>query len=167
MVAAWEHRRDAELDGDGGQDRPRAPEVQIEKADELAAGEFELRLGGRVELQFDNDGLSPAVPPPAKYKDHECSFTGQITRLEPPRVLAFTWGGSHEPSEVTFELEPRGDQVVLIITHRQLRNRGDKVSVAAGWDAHVGILADRLQGIAPRPFWSTHSLLEREYESRL
>lgn len=44
----------------------------------LAAGEFELRLGGRVELQFDNDGLSPAVPPPAKYENQECSFTGRL-----------------------------------------------------------------------------------------
>jgi hypothetical protein len=34
-------------------------------------------------------------------------------------------------------------------------------------DAHVGILADLLQGVAPQPFWRTHSRLEREYESRL
>lgn len=68
---------------------------------------------------------------------------------------------------MTFELEPRGDQVVLIITHRRLRNRGDKVSVAAGWDAHVGILADLLQGVEPQPFWRTHSRLEQEYESKL
>lgn len=33
---------------------------------------------------------------------------GVITRCEPPRLLAFTWGGSPgHPSEVTFELSPQ------------------------------------------------------------
>lgn len=30
----------------------------------------------------------------------------------------------------------------------------------------TGILADVLNGAEPRPFWSTHARLEREYEAR-
>ena len=35
-----------------------------------------------------------------------------------------------------------------------------------GWDVHTGILADILNGIEPRPFWTTHSKLESEYAAR-
>jgi hypothetical protein len=68
---------------------------------------------------------------------------------------------------VTFELEPRGKDVLLVITHRRIVERKTRINVASGWDAHVGILADRLNGVEPRPFWSTHAKLVREYEARL
>jgi hypothetical protein len=72
-----------------------------------------------------------------------------------------------ENSEVAFELAPRGKDVQIIVTHRRLGNRELMVSVAAGWDTHLGILEDRLKGVEPRPFWTTHAKLEREYEARL
>jgi hypothetical protein len=31
--------------------------------------------------------------------------------------------------------------------------------------AHTGILADVLNGAEPRPFWSTHARLEKQYEA--
>jgi uncharacterized protein YndB with AHSA1/START domain len=88
-----------------------------------------------------------------------------ITRLEPLRALAFTWDFGERPSEVTFELAPRGKEVLLTITHRGLDERGTKVSVMSGWDVHTGILADVLNGAEPRPFWSTHAKLEKQYEA--
>ncbi|MGZ5101875.1 MAG: SRPBCC domain-containing protein [Usitatibacter sp.] len=97
----------------------------------------------------------------------KCDFAGTITRLEPPRLLSYTWGGPEEGSEVTFELAARGKDVVLTITHRRLPDRKAMVGVASGWDAHLGILSDVLNGVEPRPFWSTHAKLEREYEARL
>jgi uncharacterized protein YndB with AHSA1/START domain len=133
----------------------------------LAAGKFELELGGRIELRFDNDALSPGAPAPDKYRDIECSFAGRVTRVEPPRVLAFTWGTGSDASEVTFELTPRAGEVLLVITHRQLTERGERVSVASGWDTHVGILADRLRGATPKAFWPTHTKLEQDYERKL
>lgn len=133
----------------------------------LATGEFELRLGGRVQLTFDNDSLSPGVPAPAAYREQECSFTGQITRFEPPHALAFTWAGGKHASEVTFELVAQGEEVMLTITHRQLTDRKARVGVAGGWDTHVGILVDRLNGVEPKPFWATHARLARDYEARL
>jgi uncharacterized protein YndB with AHSA1/START domain len=133
----------------------------------LAAGKFDLRLGGRIELQFDNDCLSPDASPPEKYGGRKPSFTGSITRYEPPRVLAFTWSGWQDPTEVTFELEPRGADVQLTITHVRLVDRGLRISVASGWDTHVSILDARLRGSKPPQFWPMHSRLEQEYGARL
>jgi len=133
----------------------------------LAAGEFDLRVGGRIELDFDNDSLSPGACAPAKHADEHGSFTGTITRCEPPRVLAFTWAGWKEESEVTFELTPAGSEVELKVTHVRLTNRGLRIGVMSGWDTHIGILAARLRGVEPEPFWPTHERLEREYGARI
>ena len=136
----------------------------------LAAGPMELRVGGRVELTFHHSDLSPhAEPTPEKYRKHEgTSIEGRITHCEPPRLLSYTWGQSRgEPSEVTFELTPAGEDVVLVLTHRRLDDRATMVGVGGGWHTHLGILADRLEGHEPRSFWSTYARLEAEYERRL
>jgi hypothetical protein len=83
-------------------------------------------------------------------------------------VLALTWsGGTDGPSEVTFELTPKADKVLMVLTHRKLADRRTMVGVGAGWHTHVGILSDRLEGHEPQAFWSTFTRLEREYEERL
>lgn len=134
----------------------------------LCGGEFELRVGGRVRLEFDHARLSREKATPERHKGAEhARFEGTITRLEPLRALAFTWTFADRLSEVTFELAPRGKQVLLTITHRGLDERATRVSVMSGWDVHTGILADVLNGTEPRPFWSTHARLEREYEARI
>ena len=51
-----------------------------------------------------------------------------VTRCDPPRVLSYTWG---EHSEVTFELSPQGDDVLLVLTHRRLPDRTAMVMAAA------------------------------------
>jgi uncharacterized protein YndB with AHSA1/START domain len=134
----------------------------------FAAGDFELRPGGKLALQFHHANLSADKTAPEKYREAEnAKFSGRITQCEPPRLLAFTWDMGDENSEVAFELAPRGKDVQIIVTHRRLGNRELMVSVAAGWDTHLGILEDRLKGVEPRPFWTTHAKLEREYEARL
>jgi uncharacterized protein YndB with AHSA1/START domain len=134
----------------------------------LAAGDFDLRKGGAIELRFHHANLSREKETPARHKDSEnARFTGVVTRCEAPRVLSFTWNMGEEDSEVTFELAPRGNDVLLVVTHRRLEGRVLRVNVASGWDAHVGILEDRLRGVEPRPFWSTHARLEREYEGKV
>lgn len=134
----------------------------------LAAGEMELRLGGRVELKFAHADLSSEKEPPEKYKNHEggSSLPGHITEFDPPHLLAYTWGDGPDASEVRFELSPRGKKVLLVLTHRRLADRATMISVAGGWHTHLGILIDQLEGRAPRPFWSTHAALEKEYEKR-
>jgi uncharacterized protein YndB with AHSA1/START domain len=134
----------------------------------LAAGEFDLRVGGRIRLEFNNSNLSSDKAAPPKYKGRELhQFEGAITRLEPMRLLAHTWKWNGGDTEVTYELTPRGKDVLLVIVHRRLEGRELQASVMGGWDVHTGILADVLNGLEPRPFWTTHSKLEQEYSATL
>lgn len=137
----------------------------------LAGGEMELKVGGKVELVFNNNALSPGFGPPEKYRDMGgcLSFTGRVTRCEPPRVLAYTWAESWgDSSEVTFELSTQGDDVVLLLTHRRLGDdREMLISVSAGWHTHLGILVAHLEGKLPKPFWPEHTQQEVEYDARL
>ena len=136
----------------------------------FASGPMELRPGGRLELHFQHANLSPKVEPtPERFKKYDAGETsyGEVTRCEPPRLLSYTWGEEvGDESEVTFELTPRGEEVLLVVTHRRLRDRKAVVSVAGGWHAHLGILIDHLNGREPKPFWSTYERLEGEYDRR-
>ena len=141
--------------------------VESEKrAKWFAGGEFELRVGGKARLHFEHASLSSDKVPPEKYRNKGSGSPdrdGVITRLEPMRLLAHTMIMGDGDSEVTYELERRGKDVLLIIVHRRLAPRDLAISVMSGWDVHTGILADVLNGVEPRPFWTTHSRLEKEY----
>jgi len=129
----------------------------------LAGGEFDLRIGGKIRLEFDNGRLPNEKPLPAKYKDAgKGAFEGVITRLEPLRLLAHTWRWDTVDTEVSYELAPRGKQVLLTIVHRRL-TKALVMKVMGGWDVHSGILEDILNGVEPRPFWATHDKLAPEY----
>lgn len=137
----------------------------------LSSGEMDLRVGGRVEHVFNNSRLTENDDPaPAKHAVHagEVHMHGAITAVEPPRLLAYTWGEDFGgDSEVRFELTPKGDDVLLVVTHRRLDSRDLLLSVSAGWHTHLCILADRLAGRTPPGFWRTHTRLEAEYEKRI
>ena len=139
-----------------------------QRAKWLAAGEFDLRVGGKIQLEFDNSRLPNDRPLPPEYQSRgKGQFEGVITRLEPMRLLAHTWKWDSGDSEVSYELAPRGKDVLLTIVHRRLQPRALVIGVMGGWDVHTGILADILNGVEPRPFWATHSKLEKEYGAAL
>jgi len=133
----------------------------------LAAGEFDLRLGGRIELHFDNDSLTDETAPPGARGAGKHSAHGEITRLEPLRVLAHTWSWDGGESEVVYKLTPRGKDVLLTIEHRLPDDHGLKLAVGGGWATHVGILADQLNGVKPRPFFATHAREMKAFEAAL
>jgi uncharacterized protein YndB with AHSA1/START domain len=138
----------------------------------LATGEMELRVGGKVELVFNHADLSPHDEPvPEKYKQFQYGtrFMGTVTAIDPPRLLSHTWAETTgEPSEVTYELFEKGDNVLLVLTHRRLGDdRELLISVAAGWHTHLGILVDHLNGRTPKGFWGVHGKMEEEYAERL
>ena len=139
-----------------------------QRAKWLASGTMDLRVGGKVALHFLHASLTPhQEPTPERFKGMECgaSFEGVITQVEPPRLLAYTWGGG--TSEVKFELTPRDSKVLLVITHTRLRDPDEKTLVASGWHTHLGILEDNLSGQTPRPFWSTFERVQAEYKRRM
>ncbi len=132
----------------------------------FCAGDFDLRVGGKVHLEFDNDRLSSDTERPDNHKnDGVGNFVGVITKLEPMRMLAHTWTWSSGDTEVTYELTPKGQHVLLTIVHESLGTRGAVVSVMSGWDAHTAILEDVLNKAEPRLFWKYFSSVEKEYEA--
>jgi uncharacterized protein YndB with AHSA1/START domain len=131
----------------------------------FAGGPTELRLGGKIMLAFRFSELS-AEPTPAG-RDSECVVTGEITQYEPPRLLSCTWGTGPDASEVSFEIAPQANDVLLLVTHRRLPNRETVVNVASGWHTHLDILTDILEGSDVRRFWATKLKMEVSYRERL
>lgn len=134
----------------------------------LAAGDFDLREGGKTTLFFQHKNLSKkkaSVPEEFRKMDEEGGgFDGKVLRVERPKLLAITWG---EHSEVTFELtEQASGKVLLTLTHRRL-TKDDMRNVAPGWHTHLGILADVLNECEPDNFWSTFERMKAHYEPKL
>ena len=133
----------------------------------FAGGSLEQRKGGKVTLHFRHKDLAPDETPPAGYEQHHDpghSMNGTVTRCEPPRVLAYTFGSDGE-SEVTFELTPQGKEVLLVVTHRA--TGGDVPYMAdfgAGWHTHFAHLIALLEGAPRPPFWPMHTKLKADYE---
>lgn len=137
----------------------------------LCAGDVENAVGGHVDMHFHNVSLSGSgdIPRPEKYRDmpEKMSFTGKVTRCEPPRVLEHTWEFEGENSLVLYELTEQGDRVKLVLTHRRLESADIVLSVSGGWHTHLNLLADVLEGSEPRPFYKMQAQFESEYRDRL
>src|SRR5258708_4676135 len=130
----------------------------------LAAGEMEMKADTSFEWVWRFAELTnPPGQRPAGYPA-EHRMEGRITELDPPRKLAITWGNT---GGVSFELEPRGDDVLLTLIHRRVPDRAILLRVSAGWHTHLDILVARLTGTQPLPFWDGWSRLQKEYERRM
>ena len=105
----------------------------------LASGPMEPRVGGKVSLRFKHSDLSPnQAPPPEKYakmdaEGHHAEET--VTEFDPPRRLAFTWGGD-VGSRVRAGAAKDG-KVLLTLTHRKLPTEAERNGNAAGWHCHL------------------------------
>ena len=130
----------------------------------LAAGEMEMKLGAPFELTWRNNELTnpPGERPADKSEEHR--MQSRITELDPPRKLAFAWRDS---GDVSFELTPKGSEVLLTLIHRRLPNRSTELGVSAGWHAHLDILVARVRGEESAPFWDNWRRLRADYERRL
>lgn len=130
----------------------------------LAAGDMEMRVGASFEWVWHfNELTHPPGERPDGFGD-EHRMQSRITELDPPRRISFTWG---DGSDVSFELEPKGDDVLLTVTHRQLRDRGTMLMVGAGWHMHLDLLAARVTGAKTEPYWNGWTRLKHEYDQRL
>jgi uncharacterized protein YndB with AHSA1/START domain len=130
----------------------------------LASGDMAPQGGTDFELVWRNDELTdpPGAKPEGFGEEHR--MQSRITEYDPPRRLAFTWSGS---GEVSFDLEPKGDSVLLTLVHRQLRDRSMMLMVGAGWHMHLNVLVARVSGTTTEPFWDGWLRLKREYDQRL
>lgn len=137
----------------------------------FAGGETEMRKGGRVEFIFNHSKLTtPDDRPPEKFKEFtgEMRFEGKVVEIDPPRLLIWEGpDGAGARTRTTFELEQRGDKVLLTLTESRLPSREQLVGNAVGWHTHLEILEAKLADKEPEPFWAMHSRFSQEYEERL
>ena len=137
----------------------------------LCGGDVETAIEGNVDMHFHNLSLSSDedIQRPDKYKDmpEKMSFTGSVTRCEPPHVLEHTWNFGDESSLVCYELIEERDKVRLVLTHRRLDSTDTVLSVSGGWHTHLNLLVDVLNGSKPRPFYKMQLQYESEYRRKL
>lgn len=99
----------------------------------LAPGEMELRLGGRVYLAFtDGDGV----------------IDGQVTAIEPPRLLEFTWTDKGDDfGFVRWELMAEEGGTRLVLSHTVPESaRAFGLPALAGWHSLLDQLSALLDG---------------------
>jgi uncharacterized protein YndB with AHSA1/START domain len=99
---------------------------------------FDARVGGALEMTAG-----------------EHVAFGEITRLEPPRVVAYTWDWRDQPigtrTEVTFEVEPDGSGSLVRLRHDGFAQPEQVQAHSHGW-AHYGQrLAAVAEGRDPGP----------------
>jgi uncharacterized protein YndB with AHSA1/START domain len=130
----------------------------------LASGTMEMKAGSPIEFVWRNDELTN---PPGERPEGfgaECRMQSRILELDPPRRIVFTWGSN---GDVSIDLKPTGNDVLLTLIHRRLPDRKDMLRVSAGWHMHLDVLVARMGGQEPAPFWDGWARLQKEYDQRL
>lgn len=138
----------------------------------FAGGPMELKPGGKLELKFQHKNLSDVRDePPEAYRDmNETGFVAhlKVLKADPPRLLSYTFDEDDaDPSVVTFELTPEGQDVRLVLTHSNVRKRESMINYAGGWHAHLAVLSFEAAGKPRPPFWGLWATTQGEYDKRL
>ena len=135
----------------------------------LAAGVMNPEPGSEFEFVWRNSELDGGPARGKAADDPECAaeefrMSSEIVSWEPPYRLVFTWSGS---GNVIVELEERGEEVLLTLTHFKLPDRATIIGVSSGWHAHLDYLLARLANTQPEPFWDNYNRLREHYEKRV
>jgi uncharacterized protein YndB with AHSA1/START domain len=75
---------------------------------------------------------------------------GIVTRWQPPRRLTYSWNVFAAGETLTIELEPRGSEVALTLTHLPVLERFEKQN-AMGWHTFLDMLGAAVRGEATEP----------------
>jgi uncharacterized protein YndB with AHSA1/START domain len=92
----------------------------------------DLRAGGSYSLVMSSEESRREV-------------TGTYVQIDRPRKLVFTWMGpltNHVNTLVTLELNPRGDETDLVLTHERLPTTEMHVGHTKGWGNILDHLAE-------------------------
>jgi uncharacterized protein YndB with AHSA1/START domain len=132
------------------------------------AGGSPAQPEAELALTFDHDELSDGdVPYPPRYAKYKgATARERVLRMEPPRLLSFTWDGGAEGT-VTFELTPVGDRTRLVLTHAGISGPPAMTDFGGGWMSHLAVMEARLAGRAVPDFWALHAGAEAEVAARL
>lgn len=137
----------------------------------FAAGPMEPRVGGAMNIVFDNNNLGPnPAPPPERFKQYGGPFDSKhvVTIYEPPHRLGFTWDDDMSPEGCVVEIElvKEGEKVRLTLTHRRLSGMDAAIDVSGGWHTHLKLLTEQLEGNPTTSFWAALDGVEEEYRRR-
>ncbi len=130
------------------------------------------KVGEPFELRWKHSELSPNTAPPpdsmAEMDKTGHSAVNTLLKMEPPHLLAFTFGGSKmspdKISEVEFRLEDMGDNKVrLTLTHSKIPDESYRTGVTGGWHSHLDVLQYRAEGKTPPAFWNVWREAQNAY----
>ena len=132
--------------------------VEAELRSQWFMGGTDASEGGEFELLVDHDRLSDDVVP---YPDSYAAFKGstwteKVIRFEPPRLLETTFQ-SGKNGTVTYELVPKGERTLLVLTHSGITSPVGAQDFGSGWNSHLTVLEERLAGRSVRDFWALHA----------
>ncbi len=122
-------------------------------------GGTDATAGGTFDLLVDHDRLSDDanVPYPESYAEFKGkTWTEQVVRFEPPRLLETTFQGGRNGT-VTYELTAEGERTKLVLTHRGIVSATGAQDFGSGWTSHLTVLEERLAGRGVRDFWALHA----------
>lgn len=129
----------------------------------FCGGSSALLPGKEVSFVFHNSQLgSPSHPTPEKYQEYGDGFESKavVVKAEKPHLFVIKWEGV-----VTFQLEEKGDEVQLTLTHENMSDSRDaRVGTLAGWHTHLDLLEEVLHNRTPFSFWPAHMRQEEAYE---
>jgi uncharacterized protein YndB with AHSA1/START domain/DNA-binding transcriptional ArsR family regulator len=96
---------------------------------------------------------------------------GTVLEVEPPRRLAITFeapDGSHDPTRVTFTIEPYAEIVRLTVTHEGITDPLDREAAMLGWASVCANLKTLLEtgDVMPQAPWEMHAALRDEMMAR-
>lgn len=101
-------------------------------AEWLAPGKIELRMGGAVKLDFADSGIV---------------IDSTVTALQIPFALEYSWSSPGQPQRpLRFEstIAPGGTRLAVTVS---IPNTEDAARTAAGFEAHLEMLAAALEGV--------------------
>jgi uncharacterized protein YndB with AHSA1/START domain len=126
--------------------------VPARLAEWLAPGDIDPRPGGSVRLNFPDSGIV---------------IDSAVSEIAPPLVLQYSWSRAGEPERpLRFELEPAGAATRLAVSLSVPADE-DAGRTAAGWAAHLEMLAAALAG-APIKFpFEVFKAAREDYRARL
>lgn len=132
----------------------------------FCGGTMGEKAGDRFTLRFENGRLGDEpVPERFAAMAQPIEMEAEIVAIDPPRLLVFRW--LEDGVESRFELAEADGRVRLTLIQQPPPSLRDRIGMAAGWHAHLGLLADRIGGEPPRGFWSEHGEAERHYSAAL
>ena len=113
---------------------------------------------GAFELLVDHDNLSTDdVPYPESYaKSKGATWTEQVIRFDPPRLLETTFQGGKNGT-ITYELTQEGEKTRLVLTHSGIVSPVGAQDFGSGWNSHLAVLQERLAGRSVKNFWALHA----------